>query len=66
MERNQIPGAVASLCCGDSVIGKALAADPRIKLLSFTGSCAVGNQVLIKKMIKYDVTSYKNFHLGGR
>lgn len=46
LERNNIPGAVASLCCGSSEIGKALAADPRIKLLSFTGSTAIGNQVI--------------------
>lgn len=46
LERNKIPGAVASLCCGDSEIGKALTADPRIKLVSFTGSTAIGNQVL--------------------
>lgn len=45
LEKNKIPGAVASLCCGGSDVGKALAADPRVKLVSFTGSCAIGNQV---------------------
>lgn len=33
------------MCSGRADVGKAMAADPRIKLLSFTGSCQVGNQV---------------------
>lgn len=45
MEKNNLPGAIAALCSGKSDIGKAMAADPRIKLLSFTGSCEIGNQV---------------------
>lgn len=45
LEKNGLPGAVATLCCGDADIGKKMAADPRIKLLSFTGSCAIGQQV---------------------
>lgn len=45
LEKNNIPGAVASLCCGGSVIGKAMASDTRVKLLSFTGSSAIGCQV---------------------
>lgn len=45
LERNNLPTAVASLCCGGSDIGKAMAADNRVKLLSFTGSTKVGNQV---------------------
>ncbi|XP_060523453.1 alpha-aminoadipic semialdehyde dehydrogenase isoform X2 [Cylas formicarius] len=45
LERNNLPGGVASLCCGGSDIGKAMASDPRIKLLSFTGSCEIGQQV---------------------
>jgi len=45
LEQNKLPGAVASLCCGGSAIGKAMAADHRVKLLSFTGSTQVGQQV---------------------
>ncbi|KAB0801985.1 hypothetical protein PPYR_04171 [Photinus pyralis] len=45
LEKNNLPGAISSLCCGGSDIGKALAADNRIKLLSFTGSTKVGQQV---------------------
>ncbi|KAJ8984243.1 hypothetical protein NQ317_007475 [Molorchus minor] len=41
-------GAVAALCCGGADIGKAMAADERIKLLSFTGSTNVGKQVGIE------------------
>ncbi|XP_063906797.1 putative aldehyde dehydrogenase family 7 member A1 homolog [Zophobas morio] len=45
LERNHLPGAIATLCCGGADVGKAMAADPRIKLLSFTGSSAVGHNV---------------------
>lgn len=45
LERNNIPGAIASLCCGGADIGKQLVNDTRIKLVSFTGSCKVGQQV---------------------
>ncbi|XP_050296838.1 alpha-aminoadipic semialdehyde dehydrogenase [Anthonomus grandis grandis] len=45
LERNNLPGAVAALCCGGADIGKAMAADDRIKLLSFTGSCQIGRVV---------------------
>ncbi|KAK9882820.1 hypothetical protein WA026_023331 [Henosepilachna vigintioctopunctata] len=45
LEKNSLPGAIASLCCGGADIGKAMSADENIKLLSFTGSCAVGQQV---------------------
>lgn len=45
LEKNNLPGAIAALCSGRADIGKAMAADPRIKLLSFTGSCEVGNLV---------------------
>lgn len=46
LQKNNIPGAVATLCCGGVEIGKAMAADTRIKLLSFTGSTTVGQQVM--------------------
>lgn len=45
LERNNIPPAVATLCCGTSDIGRAMASDTQIKLLSFTGSTQVGKEV---------------------
>lgn len=51
LEKNNLPGAVAALCCGGADIGKALAADERIKLLSFTGSCQVGKLVRLYNYI---------------
>ncbi|KAJ8951504.1 hypothetical protein NQ318_000200 [Aromia moschata] len=45
LQKNNLPGAVAALCCGGADIGKSMAADKRIKLLSFTGSTEVGQQV---------------------
>nr|CAI5846058.1 unnamed protein product [Callosobruchus analis] len=45
LERNKLPGAIAALCCGGADVGKAMAADNRIKLLSFTGSTHIGQQV---------------------
>ncbi|XP_044262045.1 putative aldehyde dehydrogenase family 7 member A1 homolog [Tribolium madens] len=45
LERNNLPGAIATLCCGGADVGKAMAADDRIKLLSFTGSSQIGQQV---------------------
>lgn len=45
LERNNLPGAIASLCCGGADVGKAMAADEKIKLLSFTGSCEIGQKV---------------------
>ncbi|KAF5281204.1 hypothetical protein FQA39_LY17844 [Lamprigera yunnana] len=45
LKRNNLPGAIASLCCGGSNIGAAMSSDTRIKLLSFTGSTQVGQQV---------------------
>ncbi|XP_045467558.1 putative aldehyde dehydrogenase family 7 member A1 homolog [Harmonia axyridis] len=45
LERNNLPGAIASLCCGGEDVGKAMAADQKIKLLSFTGSCEIGQKV---------------------
>lgn len=43
-ERNNLP-AVATLCQGGNDIGKLMASDERVKLLSFTGSTAVGREV---------------------
>lgn len=45
LERNKLPGGIAALCTGGPDVGKAMAADPRIKLMSFTGSTQIGHQV---------------------
>nr|XP_018899205.1 PREDICTED: putative aldehyde dehydrogenase family 7 member A1 homolog [Bemisia tabaci] len=45
LEKNNLPGGIASLCLGGSEIGQAIARDKRIPLVSFTGSCKVGQQV---------------------
>ena len=42
---NNIDGAVATLCQGGADVGKAIAADPRIQLVSFTGSTHIGRDV---------------------
>lgn len=49
LEKNKLPAAVASLCSGGADVGKAMAADPRIKLLSFTGSTKIGQEVEVWK-----------------
>ncbi|XP_034840306.1 putative aldehyde dehydrogenase family 7 member A1 homolog [Maniola hyperantus] len=45
LTKNNIPGAVAALCVGGRDIGQTLVQDHRVKLVSFTGSTAVGQQV---------------------
>jgi len=45
LEKNGLPGAVSALCQGGTDVGSSMAADPRVKLVSFTGSTAVGKQV---------------------
>ena len=45
LERNSLPGAISSLCQGGSDVGVAMAGDRRVKLVSFTGSTAVGKSV---------------------
>lgn len=45
LEKNNIPGAIASLCVGGRDIGAKLVRDDRMKLVSFTGSTAVGQEV---------------------
>jgi len=47
LERNSLPGAISALCQGGTDVGKKMAADPRIKLVSFTGSTEVGKQVAL-------------------
>ncbi|KAG7307472.1 putative aldehyde dehydrogenase 7 member A1 [Plutella xylostella] len=45
LQKNNIPTAIASLCVGGKTIGEQLVKDERMKLVSFTGSTAVGQQV---------------------
>merc|ERR1719489_699804 len=47
LEKNNLPGAICSLCTGGTDIGKKMAADPRMKLVSFTGSTNVGRDVAV-------------------
>lgn len=48
LERNGIPGSVASLITGGPDIGETLVNDKRVPLVSFTGSTNVGRQVALK------------------
>jgi aldehyde dehydrogenase family 7 protein A1 len=45
LERNGLPGAITALCQGGTEIGKKMSSDPRMKLISFTGSTAAGKHV---------------------
>lgn len=45
LKKNNLPGGITTLCSGAADIGKKMAADPKIKLMSFTGSCQIGQQV---------------------
>jgi aldehyde dehydrogenase family 7 protein A1 len=45
LEKNGLPGAITALCQGGNDIGKKIASDPRVKLVSFTGSTAAGKHV---------------------
>lgn len=47
LEKNGLPGGIVSLCQGGTEIGQALASDPRVKLVSFTGSTPVGKSVAL-------------------
>ncbi|KZS08932.1 putative Aldehyde dehydrogenase family 7 member A1 [Daphnia magna] len=47
LEKNNLPGAICSLVCGGADVGSAMANDPRLPLLSFTGSTRVGKQVAV-------------------
>ena len=41
LERNNLPGAIFTSFCGGAEIGQAIAKDPRVALVSFTGSSKV-------------------------
>ena len=45
LEKEGVPGAVASTICGGRDVGERMVADPSIELVSFTGSTAVGRRV---------------------
>ncbi|XP_057786677.1 aldehyde dehydrogenase family 7 member B4 isoform X1 [Salvia miltiorrhiza] len=45
LEKNNLPGAIFTAFCGGAEIGQAIAKDPRIPLVSFTGSSKVGLMV---------------------
>ncbi|CAG0920048.1 unnamed protein product [Notodromas monacha] len=45
LEKNSLPGSICSLVSGGANIGEAIAKDPQIPLVSFTGSTAVGKKV---------------------
>ncbi|ORY35667.1 Aldehyde/histidinol dehydrogenase [Naematelia encephala] len=45
LERNGLPGAVASLVCGGVDVGKEVVGNPSVDLVSFTGSERVGKEV---------------------
>lgn len=45
LEENGLPGALCALVCGGVEVGKKLVADPRVDLVSFTGSEQVGRLV---------------------
>jgi aldehyde dehydrogenase family 7 protein A1 len=47
LEKNHLPGAICSLVSGGASVGEAMAKDKRVPLVSFTGSTAVGHQVLV-------------------
>jgi len=53
LETNGLPGAVCSLCQGGTEVGKLMAADERLGLLSFTGSTAVGRQVALEVQARF-------------
>ena len=48
LEANNLPGGLSGLVTGGADVGNALVTDPRVGLVSFTGSTAVGKQVGVK------------------
>jgi aldehyde dehydrogenase family 7 protein A1 len=45
LEKNNLPGAISAMICGDADVGAEMARNESIKLLSFTGSCETGRKV---------------------
>jgi len=55
LEKNELPGAICSMICGGADVGARMSADERVKVMSFTGSCHVGqlvNEVVQKRFGK--------------
>jgi len=44
---NNLPPEICSMVCGGADIGNAMSEDKRLPLVSFTGSCAIGNKVAV-------------------
>jgi len=47
-KKNDLPPAICTLICGGADVGNLMSTDPRMDLLSFTGSTPVGKQVALK------------------
>lgn len=45
LRKNDLPPAICSLICGDGDVGIALTKDPKVNLVSFTGSTEIGRIV---------------------
>ena len=61
-EHNGLDGAICSIAQGDSDVGQCIAQDERVKLVSFTGSCASGNKVGVTVQQRFGRTILE---LGG-
>merc|ERR1712142_844970 len=47
LKANDLPAAICTLFCGGADLGAAMATDDRLRLVSFTGSTAVGKKVAL-------------------
>ena len=59
LESNGLPGAICALCTGESDVGERLARDPRMKLVSFTGSTEVGRKVAVTVQVRVLFLSFE-------
>jgi aldehyde dehydrogenase (NAD+) len=48
IERLELPPGVVNLVLGEAEVGQALSGDPRVDLVSFTGSEAVGSRIMVQ------------------
>jgi len=62
MSSNNVNPAVTSLLCGGSDVGEKMSRDPRVDLLSFTGSTEVGQKVGVEVQRRF---GRKILELGG-
>lgn len=53
LEKNNLPGSICSMICGGADVGSAMANDPQLPLISFTGSTAVGKQVALAVQARF-------------